>query len=160
MSINFHDMTPVTEEWMDEHGYFAGGPCYDVDWPAKHGRFEYGGAIYEMIVGHADGEWFAEIEDEDHAAVETWTNVHPDLAVMEALCRLIAHVAFPEEGNCEDAVNRVAYESLSLMLRGYADAATNGEGFYDGHEVFMLDVCMGFARRAVKAVAKDEWREF
>lgn len=160
MNINFRNMADASRDWMDDHGYFAGGPCYDTDMPAKHGRFEYGGATYEMIVGHADDEWFAEIEDEDGAAVETWTNVQPDLAIAEVLCRLIAPTAYKEEGNCEDAVNRVAYESLSLVLRGYADAATNGEGFYDGHEVFMLDVCMGYARRAVKAVAKDEWKEF
>ena len=164
MNINFDDMTPATEEWMDAHGYFAGGPCYDTDRPARHGKFEYDDDMgsYTMIVGHYDGEWFAEIEDPDGAAVETWTNVQPDLAIAEALCMLVARTAYAEEGNCEDAVNRTAYEAFSLMHRGYAGAATHGEGpdFNDAYECFMLDTCMGYARRAVKDYAGDNWREF
>lgn len=162
MKVNFNDMEQATREWMDEHGYFAGGPCYDVDKPARHGRFEYDGERFTMIVGHYDGEWFAEIEDADGAAVETWTNVHPDLAIMEALCRLIAPTAYEDEGNCEDAVNRTAYEALALMLRGDAGKGGTDEAacFFDGHETWMLDVCLGFARRAVKFYAGDEWREF
>ncbi len=162
MKVNFNDMTPATKEWMDAHGYFAGGPCYDVDKPAKHGRFEYGGAIYETIVGHYDGEWFAEVEDGDGAAVETRTNVHPDLAIMEALCFVVARTALAEEGNCEDAVNRVGYEVLALMLRGDAGKGGTDEAayFFDAHETWMLDVCLGFARRAVRFFAGDEWEEF
>lgn len=162
IEVSFDNMLKSTEEWMDGHGYFAGGPCYDVDKPAKHCYFEYDYDEYAMIVGHGDGEWFAEIEDADGAAVETWTNVQPDLAIAEALCMLIARTAYAEEGNCEDAVNRTAYETFSLMHRGYANAATQGEGpdFGDAYECFMLDTCMGYARRAVKYYAKDMWREF
>lgn len=150
---------------MDEHGYFAGGPCYDVDRPAKHGTFTYDDNEYTMVVGHygkdeIDGYWFAECEDSDGAAIETQASVqHPDLAIVECLAFVIAPTAFAEEGNCEDAVNRVAYDTFSLMFRreNVTDTGLWPEGNY---ELFMLDVAMGAARRAVRFFAKDLWQEF
>ena len=158
--INFQEMEPATKEWMAEHGYFGGGPCYDVDKPARHGEFTFDGHTYTLVAGHYDDYWFAEIEYEDGGADETFkSEIDPNLAIMETLCMLMAPTVFAEEGNCEDAVNRLAHECFSRMFCPEVSVRI----YANGHSttwLVLLDMCMGYARKAVKFYAAELWEEF
>lgn len=162
--LNTTAMECADRAWMNNHGYFAGGPCYDVDKPAWHDGFEYDGESLTMIVGHYDDYWFGELEDDEGCALETQTDeVHPDIAVAKTLAYHISLIAFGEEGNCEDAVNRVAYDTYFLMFRdGFKpDELWPNVKMPDVEdELAVLDMLLGIARDAVKWAARDEWEEF
>lgn len=156
--LNFGTMADSTSEWMEEHGYWGNGPLWDTDKPCRHGEFTYDGMSYTIVVGHYDDVWFAETTD-DELNAETQTGSYPDLALIECLSYLIAPIAFSEEGNCEDAVNRVAYDTFSLMYRN-ENVAYTAEWPTDAFELLMLGLMFEAARRAVKFYARDLWVEF
>ena len=161
--INFQEMTPATKDWMAEHGYFGGGPCYDVDKPARHGEFTFDGHTYTLVAGHYDDYWFAEIEYEDGGVDETFkSEIDPNLAIMETLCMLMAPTVFAEEGNCEDAASRLAHECFGRMFfkRPELSAWGYANGMFGMAQFALLDMCMGYARKAVKFYAADLWEEF
>lgn len=152
MKVNTYSMEPATADWLKIHGY-------DMEQNVVHGEFTYDDEPYTIVAGKYENLWFAEVEDRD----ETFTSdIDPNLAVMEALCMLIAPIAYAEEGNCEDAVNRTGYEVLSLMGRGYASAAAHGEvpDYRSIYEMIVFGMCMGYATKAVKFYAADMWEEF
>lgn len=157
--LRFDTMTDSTFEWMEAHGYYGNGPLWDVDKPCKHGTFTYDDMEYTVVVGHYDDVWFAETTDENLDAETQTSGLHPDIALIECLSYLIAPIAFAEEGNCEDAVYRVAYDTFSIMYRN-ENVAYTAEWPTGEHEMLMLDIMKGVARRAVKFFAADLWQEF
>jgi hypothetical protein len=154
--LQFNKMYDADEDAMGSFGYYGNGWLYDTERPAKWSEFDYNGKNHVIVCAHNADEqhWFCEDDD----CTWTATAATPDLAIAEELCMIIAADNFDEYG-CEDGVNITAYGVFSMMYRD-ADVAETGDLPKNEFEEFMLDVCMGYARMAVKQYARDEWEDF
>lgn len=154
--LQFNTMYDADKDAMGGLGYYGNGWLYDTNRPAKWGYLEYNGKNYTIVCAHSEDKqsWFCEDDD----CIWTATAVQPDLAIADELCMIIALDNFNEYG-CEDGVNITAYDVFSMMYRD-ANVTETGDWPKGDFEQFMLDVCLGYARMAVKFYAKDEWEDF